>query len=268
MDYEFYADVFFLTNFYLDFLAVHIVGEILQQKKKRFRYLFCCALGSFAGCILFLSVSNYDLYLLCIHFMVNPGMIFLCFFPAERGIYVKAFCLMYFVLLLLGGSVEWIYVTIAGRRYYELCLCLSTVPAIVFLFILRRKRKSVQRFYRVRIVHDGKQEYISALYDTGNTLVDPYIKEPVHIVSKEVYDLLGGKEKFPVRLIPFSSVGCKSGMLEAFTAEKIQIEAENEIYEISPAVLASAEDTLFKDRSYQMILNCKSMERKEEKICT
>ena len=67
MDYEFYADVFFLTNFYLDFLAVHIVGEILQQKKKRFRYLFCCALGSFAGCILFLSVSLFQFHTACRH---------------------------------------------------------------------------------------------------------------------------------------------------------------------------------------------------------
>ena len=33
MNYEFYADVFFLTNFYLDFLAVYLVSEILQQKK-------------------------------------------------------------------------------------------------------------------------------------------------------------------------------------------------------------------------------------------
>ena len=32
MNYEFYADVFFLTNFYLDFLAVYLVSEILQQK--------------------------------------------------------------------------------------------------------------------------------------------------------------------------------------------------------------------------------------------
>ncbi len=88
MYYEFYADVFFLTNVYLDFLAVYVVSEILRQKKKILRYVLCCAASSLAGCILFLTVSNYDLYLLCIHFIVNPGMVFLCFFPAERGIYI------------------------------------------------------------------------------------------------------------------------------------------------------------------------------------
>ena len=34
---------------------------------------------------------------------------------------------------------------------------------------------------------------------------------------------------------------------------------EEEIYELSPAVLAVAEDTVFKNRKYRMILNCKSI---------
>ena len=119
MNYEFYADVFFLTNVYLDFLAVYIVSEILQQKKRLLRYLFCCALSSFAGILLFLQIENYDVYLLCVHFILNPGMTLFCFFPVKKGIYVKAFCLTYFVILLLGGGMEWTYVTIADRSCYE-----------------------------------------------------------------------------------------------------------------------------------------------------
>ena len=73
---------------------------------------------------------------------------------------------------------------------------------------------------------------------------------------------------FPVRLIPFSSVGCKNGMLKAFTIEGIRVTGEDGEYEISPAALALAEDAVFQNRAYQMILNCKTIERKEEKICT
>lgn len=268
MEYEFYADVFFLTNFYLDFLAVYAVGEILQQKKRLLRYMLCCAFASLAGCMLFLAVENYDFYLLCIHFILNPGMIFFCFFPAEKRIYGKAFCLMYFVILLLGGSVEWLYITIAGRRWYELCVLLSSVPLFVFLYILRRNRKNVQRFYRILIWNGEEKMSLTALYDTGNSLFDPYVKEPVHIVAKNVYESFCQKERMPVRLIPFHSVGCESGMLMAFTVEGMRIEGEERIYEISPAVLAAAENTVFENRSYQMILNCKTMEGKEEKICT
>ena len=191
MNYEFYADVFFLTNWYLDFLAVYAVGEVLQQKKKLLRYLLGCAVSSLLGCILFLQIENYDFYLLCIHFIVNPGMVIFCFFPAERRIYINAFLLMYFVILMLGGSVQWMYVTVADGHYYELCLILTSVPVIIFLYILRRKRKNVQIFYRVWIEHQGKKIALQALYDTGNCLVDPYISQPVHVVAPEVLSLLG-----------------------------------------------------------------------------
>lgn len=268
MEYEFYADVFFLTNFYLDFLAVIAVGEILQQKKKLLRAFLCCVFGSLAGCILFLSVGNYDVYLLCVHFILNPIITFACFFPAERKIYTKAFCLMYFVILLLGGSMEWLYHTAFGGRFYELCLLLTTIPIAVLLFILRRKRENVQRIYRVFLMQEGRETSLYGLYDTGNGLMDPYVKEPVHIVSKSLYEALGGQEKIPSRLLPFSSVGCKSGMLPAFTVECLRIVGENAEYEISPAVLAAAEDSVFSGREYQMILNVKSLNRKEEKTCT
>ncbi len=255
MNYEFYADVFFLTNFYLDFLAVYMVGRILNQKKRLLRYLLCCALSSLAGCFLLLFLQNYDLYLLCVHFIVNSGMVIGCFFPAEKGIYGKAFCLMYFVILLLGGSVEWLYVTVAGRRYYEICLLFTSVPVFLFLYILRRKNKNVQTFYSVLLEQGEQKVSLIALYDTGNRLIDPYIKAPVHIISEEVFLSLGGTRTFATRLIPFSSVGCRQGMLEAFGIERMKIKGKEEDYEISPATLAVAGQEIFENRAYQMILN-------------
>ena len=92
MNYGFYADVFFLTNFYLDFLAVYAVGEVLQQKRRLPRAALCCALSSLAGCVLFLTLSDYDLYVLCIHFIVNPVMTVCCFFPAGKKKIGRASC--------------------------------------------------------------------------------------------------------------------------------------------------------------------------------
>lgn len=271
MSYEFYVDVFFLTNFFLDFLAVYAVGEILRQKKKLLRYLICCAVCSLLGCVLFLFMQSYDAYLLCMHFIVNPGMTVGCFFPAGKKIYGKAFCLMYFMLLLLGGGMEWIYITVAGGRFYELCLFLTSVPVIVFLHILRRRRKNVQCFYTVWIGHQGNSVQLQALYDTGNSLYDPYVKEPVHIIDGAIFDSLGGEGEFLVRLIPFSSVGCQNGMLKAFSVEYIRIEIEGTMLEMAPAVLAAADGALFCNRPYQMILHGsvgESMERKEGNVCT
>ena len=271
MNYEFYADVFFVTNFYLDFLAVYAVSEVLQQKKRIARYLLGCAISSFLGCILFLQLGNYDLYLLCVHFIVNPGMVWFCFFPAGKRIYGKAFCLMYFVILLLGGSLQWMYGTVTKGHCYELCLLLMVVPVMVFLFIIRKKRRIVPRFYEAEIVQQGRKVRVRALYDTGNSLTDPYIGKPVHVIAADVFEKLGGKKENSVRLVPFSSVGCESGMLEAFTVELLRVESPNGEIEIAGAVLAAAEERVFRGRDYQMILNSnvgEKIERKEEKTCT
>lgn len=255
MSYEFYADVFFLTNFYLDFLAVCTVGEILQQKKKILRYIAGCVLSSLMGCIVFVFIQNYIFYLLCIHFMINPGMVLFCFFPAERRTYGKAFLLMYFVIFLLGGSVEWFYRTVMDGRCYEICLLLSLIPIGTFLYILRQKRKNVHGFYQVIIEHNGKMIALQALYDTGNHLTDPYLKLPVHIISKDIWQRLRKQDVFAIRLVPFSSLGCENGLLETFTADRIRVTGRDGEIKISPAVLAVAEESLFEKRPYQMILN-------------
>ncbi len=137
MKYEFYADVFFLTNFYLDFLAFYAVSEILGKKKRILRFLSGAAISSLIGCILFLSLSHYDIYLLSIHFIVNPVITVFCFFPAEKRSYFHAYLLTYFVLLMLGGSMQWLYGTLTGGRYYEICLLLTGIPVLVFTYIIR-----------------------------------------------------------------------------------------------------------------------------------
>ena len=102
---------------------------------------------------------------------------------------------------------------------------------------------------------------LRAFYDTGNTLYDPYVQAAVHIVPREIFEALGGKEAFLTRLIPFSSVGLRQGLLEAFTVEYLKLgEGDTEIT-IAPAVLAAAEDTLFRNRPYQMILHCSAGEQ-------
>lgn len=271
MDYGFYADVFFLTNFYLDFLALYAVGELLQQKRRIRRYLSVSAAGSLLGCMLFLWLTNYDLYLVWMHFIVNPGMTLLCFFPAEKRIYGKAFCLTYFILLLMGGSMQWMYLTVCGGRYYELCLMLTAFPVWIFLYILRRKRKDVNDVCRVEIVCGEKEVCVRALFDTGNRLIDPYVGEPVHIISSKLFGELQREEESPVRFVPFSSVGCGHGMLRAFTANTMRVEAGGKPVEVTRPVLAAADEEIFRGRAYQMILNGslgEKIERREEKRCT
>lgn len=253
MKYEFYADVFFLTNFYFDFLAFYAVSEILGKKKRICRFLSGAALSSLIGCILFLSLSQYDIYLLSIYFIVNPVITVFCFFPEEKRIYFHAYLLMYFVLLMLGGSMQWLFYTVTGGKYYEICLILTGIPVLLFTYIIRRRRKNVKIQYEAFISYKGKEVKVNALLDTGNRLVDPYTKEPVHILAEGIKEKLG--IEMPGRLVPFHSLGESHGMIEVFTIEKLRVCQNKKDLVLSPAVVAAGEDVLFQNKSYQMILH-------------
>lgn len=256
MEYEFYADVFFLSNFYMDFLAIYTVNELLGGKRRIRRFLLGCGVGSLTGLLLFLYISNYSMYLLFIHFLLNPALVIFCFVPTTKKILFKAWFLMYFILLLLGGSVEWMYQTLLNQKYYEICLLLSAVPILILLSILRQKRKSVQLLYSVIIQNKENSAEIRAYFDTGNRLIDPYVGLPVQVISKKIAMQLLKEESFLPRLIPYTSVGSPQGMIEAITVEKVQIVNGKEEIVFAPAVLALAEDDIFQGRDYSMILNC------------
>lgn len=253
MKYEFYADVFFLTNCYLDFLAVYGVSEILGKKKRPGRFLIGSGAGSLIGCILFLTLKHYDLYLLCMHFIINPAFTVFCFFPEEKKTYIQGYLLMYFTLLMLGGSMQWLYGTITGGKYYELCLMLTGIPVVLFCYIIRKKRKNVQIYYETWICSNGREVKVSSLLDTGNRLVDPYTKEPVHILAGSFREKL--KIEMPGRLVPFRSLGESHGMTEVFTIDKILVRAGEKEIVLEPAMVSFGDDVLFQNRNYQMILH-------------
>lgn len=255
MKYEFYADVFVLTNLYLDFLAIYGVSEVLQQKKHIKRYLAGALFGSLSACVLFLMLKNYTFYIGCMHLLVNTVMIVICFFPAKKEVYFKAYGLMYLFLFIEGGSVEWMYNAIFRRKYYEVCVLFTGIPIMIFLYILRKKRKNVKIFYEAEVMKGEQMLSVRALYDTGNQLWDPYTSQPVQIISSELYKNEWSKEECKIRLIPFSTVANKNGCLQAFTVEEVRIwEGKNSI-SIKPAVLAVAEQNRFGHGEYQMILH-------------
>lgn len=260
MKYEFYADVFFLTNFYLDFLAIYGVSEILGKKKRICRFLLGSAISSLLGCILFLSLNHYYLYLLSIHFIVNPAITVFCFYPAEKKNYVRAYLLMYFVLLMLGGSMQWLYGTVTGGRFYELCLILTGIPVVLFTFIIRRKRENVQIHCEAWVCHNGREVKVCALLDTGNRLVDPYTKEPVHILSENIKEKL--EIGLPGRLVPFQSLGEPGGLIEVFTIEKLRVRQRDSEIVLTPAVVAAGENMLFQNKRYEMILHSSLVNKK------
>ncbi len=260
MKYELYADIWFLTNFVMDSLALTLAGKLMKQRIRPGRLL----LGSFAGTagsmILFLSLANYTMYQLCVHFLINPLMVYLCYGSRKKKEFLCQWAITYVAFVLLGGVLSWSMQRGKGSGYFVLCLA----GALLFLGtagkILGHVKREKETLYDLLLVTGEGNLSVKGFYDTGNLLTDPLGNRPVHIIKRELLQAQIQREQLPTRLIPFHSLGQESGLLEAVTLEGMYIVREGCPRYLKKPVFGLADEKLFQDDRCDVILNGKAME--------
>lgn len=254
MKYELYIDVFFLTNWFMDFITLVITKGILHKRAGNLRLLLGSMIASGVSLALFLFLSSYSLYQLFIHFAVNPLMLLFCFKIQEKKVFLEEWAVSYMVLLLLGGVMQWLYVGVFHQRYFLFCTGVAFFLFLILNCFLEHHEKITEKIYTVKVFHEGQEVKLRGYYDSGNLLMDSFLKEPVNIVTrKEIVSIL--PKDIKIRLIPFSSLGAENGLVPVCTVEKMLVYQGKREIEIKPAVLGFGREELFRGRAYQMILN-------------
>ncbi len=277
-EYELYVDVWFLTNFSMDAIALWSAARLLRQPVPLRRILLGSLVGTGGSMLLFFQMHDYLRYQLTVHLFLNPCMVWLCFHKpgispsaakspdASKKVKMRAktfLCQLaaaYLAMFLLGGFLGWAAPKGAGGLSGLLCLAgaAAAVEAAEKLFLhIRRQRGTLCGL--LLVTREGKVP-AKGFYDTGNLLVDPLLNRPVHIARKS---LLWGqiqKEGLPLRLIPFHSLGEESGMIEAVTLEGMYILRDGHPVYLDKPVFGIADEKLFQDDRCDVILNGKSME--------
>ena len=158
----------------------------------------------------------------------------------------------------LGGVIK------NGVFYFNIPLnymIFCTLGAYILVYTAEKlfKKASVRSFSRVKIYRLGKAVELTALVDTGNMLSDPLSGRKVLIAEARtlaplfsfcIEDIL--KESFlseslpdGFRLIPFSSIGKKDGLLAAFVPDLVEIDsrkADNIITAVFDGALSGSGD--------------------------
>ncbi len=255
MKYELYIDVFVMTNGLMDFLVLMFTDEILHRKARLGAMLFASVVSSFVGVILFLCMSDYLLYQMVIHFLVNPLMLFLAFREKRPKRLLEDWFICYLTMLLLGGAMQWLYIGLGRGQHFVLCLLFVLTTGLFVLCLAERYRRIEEKVYEVKICQEDRELELPAYYDSGNLLMDPYVKEPVQIIDEELLRPLMEEKQMHARLIPFHSLGEENGLIEVVTAEKMIICKRKELIEVCPVVLGLGRKELFPDAGYRMLLN-------------
>ncbi len=260
MGYVLYADIWFLTNFTMDSIALFAAGKVMGEPIRLGRLCISSLVGTLASMFLFFQLTDETLYQLCVHFLVNPLMVWMCWQSRGKKAFLAQWSVTYLSYILLGGLLEWGMEHGAGIGQLFLCLLGAALFLAVPFHMLKYIKREKETIYDLLLVTREGNLSVKGFYDTGNLLVDPLGGRPVHIIRKQILWEQIEKEGLPVRLVPFHSLGQESGLLKAVTLEGMYILREGHPLYLKKPVFGMAEETLFQDGRCDVILNGKSME--------
>ena len=72
---------------------------------------------------------------------------------------------------------------------------------------------------RVTLIRNGKEMTVTALVDSGNSLVEPISRKPVCVVEESVQQQLWGSDAVGLRVIPYHSIGKQNGIMRGYPLE-------------------------------------------------
>lgn len=290
-----YIDVLFAVNFLVNYLLLRVCCIFSGLKVYKYRIISGSIIGACYAVLVFFpdfTLIHSTVYKLLISMLIiavsSP------FFSVRS--YLKTLLVFYAVSFAFGGCVLGIfYFSNVGARlgavysngilYFNLPWTILALSGVVFytsvkLFTIITKRNMQGKNLKKKILLYFKDNFIevTALMDTGNSLVDPVSLSPVIIVeykliknlfSKDIRDDLDriGNDNIewimndvthkglPVRLIPFASLGKENGLLLGFVPDKIEIYDNCGIRIIDKCVVGIYERQLSKDKSFGALLN-------------
>lgn len=254
MEYNVYIDVLFFVNLMINTAILISCAAILKIKYSSARLLSSAALGAVYACIVFFPGLRL-IYTFAMRAIFAGVMCFVAYGPKSLMCCVKqaavlfattvafalvALALLYFtdIGIRLGGVIS------NGVFYFNIpmkFLLLSCAISYAAIALLQKflKKSAARSFENITLVKNGKSVNLKVLLDTGNLLRDPMSGNFVMIADEKsvapLFDFSVSKtlnfEDFSslpkgFRLIPFSSVGKKNGLLAAFVPDSVIIGGE------------------------------------------
>ena len=242
MKYGIYIDVFFCVNLVMDFLILKLVSLYIKPQTTYIRCVLGAALGSFLSVLsLLISYENIIWHMLFSYIFIAVAMVVGTFGLGKWQELIKRCIVLYVITIFLGGLINFLYsYTYMGVFLQNIFIGIrsktnilwmvgATLVAYICLKVLVRivkRHSNTNMIVAVKLVHKGKESFLTGLIDSGNSLREPYTGKPVHIVCEDaISQLLESQdictERF--KLVPFTSVGNKHGLIKVITIDELWV---------------------------------------------
>ncbi len=273
-----YIDSLFLLNFILDYLLLLAAGRICALPLRRLRYALGAALGgAYAVAVVLPPLA----FLTAAPVKLCAGAAMALIAYGGEGRLLRCILTFFAVSAAFGGAV-WGASMLGGAApgaglylpvdFKVLLLSFAVCYAVLTLIFHRAMHRTQQRICTAAIGFQGRLVTLPALEDTGNSLCDSLTGEQVLVAEAEALcplfpaagevlrslsdpmaalvalgEIPGLKGKF--RLLPYSAIGVKQGLLLAFRPDTLTLDAQGARY-----LVALSPTPLSEDGSYRAIV--------------
>ena len=263
MYYKIYPDVIFLVNLLMDYAILSVFCKLCRITTTYAR-LFGAAFMGAVWSVIAAVFRNMPIVpeLFCTYLCVPFGMTYIAGCRGELKKQLVMLAAYMAVTIFAGGIFDfvgrknsgWLMMTVAAVLFVQ-----GAVPAVRFMTGCV-KRKSL--LYDVRLELDGRSVVTKGLFDTGNSLSDPYNGKPVCVAEKRIFDklLCFGEKEYKWRLIPYKSLGKENGLMRLVTIDSMIIEYDGKRRLYEKPEFALYDGRLSRAGEYSIILNSTSLD--------
>lgn len=225
-----YLDVVFIINFLFDFLLLLTTSLILRRRVTVLRLITGALIGGLSIFVLFVNINSLELFIVKI--IISLIMVVVTFKYKNIRYTIKNSIYLYFTSMILGGVLYYLNVEFSykqdGLVFYHDGLSINFIfllifsPIILYAYIkqIKELRNNYNNYYNCKIYFNDNYIELTGFIDSGNNLVDPFLKRPVILINRKdyIYDL----NEFKMILIPYQGVN-SNGLIKCVCPTKIII---------------------------------------------
>ncbi len=269
MNQVIYVDVLLLINLLVNYFLLLASNSILHTQPNRFRILVASAVGSVYSLIIFVPDLNVFVSIV-LRIVCSTIMVFITFKINSIKTFFRSFCCFFLSNFAFAGIMLGVWLAFKpngmvyknGAVYFDIDALVLTISAVVCYIIvciissfLKRKAPD-SHIVNLTIYYNGTSVNGTALFDTGNTLKEPFSSFPVIVCERTFVEKLlpvwfdinikdtslikGGNQ---IRFVSYKSVGGE-GLLPAFKADLVAVYDGGKIFELSTVYIAVYSKTL------------------------
>lgn len=259
MEIVIYWDSLFLINFIMNYWILRVLKHKFSLCVNSFRLVLAAFLG--AGIYLFCFLIAGTRFIQFLEICISIPMMVLVVLPRrDRQLFPKALLSGLFCSFFVAGILRTLFAKgclLFGQQIHIGSVIVSGYIVIVGIrnYVYTQKEKKERRLFDVTLKSEKGEICLTALLDTGNSLIEPISKKPVCLLECGILAKLIEKEKALYSAIPYRSVGCEKGILYATKIPEMQIAYDGKEILLKEVFCAEATHKLSTNDTYNMILH-------------